>query len=232
MMLSKKMIGLNKSVRWIGVSTNKSLSRKEYIDDLKFVINNSTEFSVRDKYSLDLLNCICSSNKIRLIDDLALNLQKKKTIIVTLIDFFNDEKKLVQFVTEIVLFCKNNGNCYQICFLPFFNGYYNDVNLIKRIMCQIDFGDVDYFVASEYKSVDDVILMVKGCDIMINMRYHASLLGLQYDKQVISICYDKHKHYFNKVNYIHEYFNNKNIISFLEYKNNDLYKMLDNIAKN
>jgi len=231
--LSKKMIEFNKIVKWIGVSSNKSLNDANYITNLSYIVENCADFSVRDTYSKNILiNSGINGNKIKLVNDLALLYPKTKIIAVTFVNFFNDDNKIIQYINDIVSFCKTSKETYKICFLPFFNANYHDTKMINNLINQVNFRDVEYYIASEYKTVDDMILMIKGCDIMVNMRYHASLLGLQYEKQVISICYDTHPHYFNKVNYIHEQFNNNNIILHSKYKKDDLYNLLVKINKN
>ncbi|MBR6730771.1 MAG: polysaccharide pyruvyl transferase family protein [Alphaproteobacteria bacterium] len=226
-LLSKKMLSQQKNVRWIGVSTNNELKNKEYIPDLKYIIENCSEFSVRDTYSRTILtNLNITPNKIALTKDLALTISERKTIAVTLINYLDNNKKLIQFINEIIQFCESNPNQYQICFLPFFNSNHHDEKMFKEIISHIDFKGVNYFIAPEYYSPEAMLILIQGCDLFVNMRYHASLLSMNYNKPTISICYDIHPHYWNKIHYIHEQFNNKNIISYKNYQNGELFNHL------
>ena len=131
---------------------------------------------------------------------------------------------------EIANFVRDSQENYQICFLPFFNAAHHDIKMFRRVLKKVNLTDISYFVAPEYQSIEVMILMIKSCDLFVNMRYHASLLAMQHNKLNISICYDIHPHYFNKINYIHQKFNNDNIISYGNYRTGDLYSMLKKLV--
>ncbi|MDY6408018.1 MAG: polysaccharide pyruvyl transferase family protein [Pseudomonadota bacterium] len=229
--LSKMMLEKNKKVRWLAVSANKELKDKKYISNLNYIISNCDEFSVRDTYSLKLLtNLGMDKKKIKLVKDLAYSYDKKKILAVTLINSSPEtDKKHVEFIKDIISFIKRTGNQYEICFLPFFNRSYHDVKMFENLIKEINFDGVSYFIAPEYKNVDSMLLMIKGADLFINMRYHASLLSMEYGKPTISIIYDTHPHYPNKMKYLHEQYKNDNIIYYSKYQKGDLEKMLLNM---
>lgn len=232
LLLSKEMIKRHKDVRWLAVSANKELSNKNFIDDLKFVVENCTEFFVRDTYSKNLLEKLgIDKNKIKLKRDLALDLPKRKTIAVTLKNSFREDDKMAEFIQEIVDFAKDSKEDYQICFLSFFNQNHSDTKMYKKLLEKVDFKGIPYFISAEYQNIEDMLLFIKASDLFVNMRYHGALLAMEYDKPNITICYDKHPHYWNKIHYIHEQYNNENIISYKDYKKNDLYNMLVKVAK-
>ena len=56
--LSMRFIKNGKESRWISVSSNSEITNKKYIEQLNYIIQNSTHFSVRDPHSL---NCLKSS---------------------------------------------------------------------------------------------------------------------------------------------------------------------------
>lgn len=65
--------------------------------------------------------------------------------------------------------------------------------------------------------------MIKGCDLFINMKYHASLISLLFDKPTISVVYDAHPHYYNKMTYLHQRFNKTDcLIYFSKYENGSI----------
>lgn len=100
MTTSKLAIMLGKKVIVLGVSANKSINNEKFIEDLQFIIDNSTYFSLRDSNSLkSLLDCkINNLSKIKVIDDLALAnkyiIKKKAT---------KDKKKVISLGFILIL---------------------------------------------------------------------------------------------------------------------------------
>lgn len=91
---------------------------------------------------------------------------------------------------------------------------------------------MEYFVAPEYENVDSMLLMIKGCDLFVNMRYHASLISMMYGKKTISIVYDKHPHYYNKMTYLHESLKKERwLIYFKDCKVGSVFQKLNDISQ-
>ena len=66
------MLDRNKTVRWLGVSTNRELDRVTYIDKLRHIVPRLTTFTVRDNLSIDTLkNAGISTDNVQLVDDIA-----------------------------------------------------------------------------------------------------------------------------------------------------------------
>lgn len=229
--LSKLFIKKNKIVRWIGVSSDKELKDELFKNDIKEIVNNCTEFSVRDPYSLNVLNSISgiNINKIKLVNDLVLSIPNKKTIGVTLFNFKSNNEFNIKLIQNLVNLILENQNNFRLCFLCFYNQMNFDYNMYQEIINNVNFNGVEYFISPEYKNVYSMIPLIKGCDLFINMRYHASLLSLSYKKPTISICYDIHPHYYNKMKYINEHFDNTNLIYFSD---SDCLKKFNNLFKN
>ena len=232
--LTKLMLNRDKVVKWIGVSTSTKLTRNSYICDLKNIAGKITEFSVRDSYSLNLLKGLGVDIKhLTLTNDIAYGIDvTKKILCVTLINYFNDEEKLICIVQDIVRFITQSSVRYVICFLPFYIKNSNDLDLIYSIVEKVDFKGVEYFVAPEYENVDSMLLMIKGCDLFVNMRYHASLISMMYGKKTISIVYEKHPHYYNKMTYLHESLKKERwLIYFKDCKVGSVFQKLNDISQ-
>jgi len=70
MLLSKLFINKKKKTYFLSLSSNTKIKNKKFIEDLKEIINKSTYFSVRDKFSMEeLINNGIDSKKIKLLND-------------------------------------------------------------------------------------------------------------------------------------------------------------------
>lgn len=223
--ITKLMIKKGKIVRWLGGSSNKELRRTSYIDDLKFIAPKITEFTVWDEYSINTLRKEgIPTDNIKLVEDIAFGIGRTtKILCVTLIDFYGDRDKIVSIVNEAAEFARNSKEDWVICFLPFYNEGHNDIILIDSVVKNSRLDDVKYFVAQEYGNVESMLAMIKGCDLFLNMRYHASLISMLFKKPTISIAYDAHPHYYNKMTQIHKTFNSEHYLIYItEYKSGDV----------
>lgn len=217
--LSISFIKKKKKVKWVSVSSNKSLSRPDYINVIDTIISHSQEFTVRDTNTIKTLKeAGININPIKLANDLALEIENNpKILAITFVDFANINFLITLTQLIIETLNKNKKNIWKICFLPFYNENHNDVKLYKNILNKINFKGIRYFIAPEFTSTDSMLLMMCSCHLFINMRYHATLLSLKYNIPTISICLDTHRHYYNKIHYVHDFFNNANLIDISQF---------------
>lgn len=229
--LSLESIKAGKSVKWIGVSSSAKIENKNYAKKLQAVIDGSTHFSLRDTQSKKTLeDAGINTKKIVIANDIAFAAKLNiKTIGVTLINSFADEDYLVNFLNDIKGYIQKSGEAFQIALLPFYNNDHSDHKLYSSLISKVRWGDVPVFIAPEYDNTESMLLALKSCDILVNMRYHASLLGLNSGIPTISVCYDNHPHYYNKVTYLHETFKDRNVIYFSKYNSGDIAKLLANL---
>lgn len=226
--LSLLMIAKGRAVKWLAVSSNKELKQKKYIDKLQRVIGGAEVFSLRDTNSLDTLKrAKIDTGKVVVVDDIAFSVNAEAKILgVTLIDYFNDTDTLVEYCQDIVNFIKDQTVEWKVCLIPFYNENHADTKMHSELISRVDWRGVEVFIGPEYENTESMLLVIKACDAMINMRYHASLLGLMFHIPTASICYDIHPHYYNKITYLHDKYNSPNIVQFSTYKPGDIYSQL------
>ena len=187
MKITKSMIMDGKDALILGVSTNGELKDTRMVTDLKYIIDNSKFFSLRDTNSLKTLRKAgVPCTKIKIIDDIALsniydthdNINRSKTnrMVIGFILLMNDESKD---------YLKNN----------------------------IEFdGNIE--IEDPIFKTHNICEALGKCDIIFSMRYHATLLsGYVLGKKVISINYGSvHRHYLNKMKYLKQKYI-KNLVS-------------------
>lgn len=210
--LSLLFIKQHKKVRWISVSSNTDLKDSSYIKDLADIAVNANEFSVRDSYSLNLLSNLITNKKITLSNDLILSKNYEYNILgVVLIDT-KQHDTILTILNHLVQFCAQQQKEWRICFIPWFNQNHSDFYYYTKIKNEIDFFNIKNYILPEYQDLDAIPHMLRACDLLFSMRYHASLLALHLKIPVVSFCLN-HRHYPNKMKYIHDVYNNKFIMS-------------------
>lgn len=204
--LSLAMINKGKKVISYGLSSNYKLSNKKYRKYLKYIIENSKYFSVRDILSKQVVTDFCHPEKEISIDhDLVIadrtlasfiNREKVKSNIITIIFIYDEKnfdvlKKIVNVVNS-----KYNSNC-QIRLLSFYDYHEYDCKKIEKIMNELQLNNI---VCQEpIIDIDKLCKYLSESDTVIAMRYHAHLLSNILGINTITILYDQHDHYPNKM---------------------------------
>ncbi len=224
--LSLEFINFNKTTILYGLSSNKKLDNIQYINKLNKIIDKSTVFSLRDVNSLKTLKeAGLNVSKVKIVDDIVLgnellmNTKKKqnKKIKLGVIYICTDEyyDLLKEYTKEIIDYIKNNKNDYEITFIPFYDHMNNDARIYNKIIC--DFDNDKLILHKMPKKMQDLINIFEEQDYIISMRYHATLIANFMNKNVLSIDFVNHRHYFNKIHYIYEKYEfERNNITFLE----------------
>ena len=228
--LSLRGIAFNKKMIYLGLSSNYNLSNQEYIRYLGYIIENAEFFSVRDPNSKKtILKAIptLDEKQIVLINDLVMsntkltnpiNLNKGRNIFVGIIWVCTEEN--MEVLRKLLFHIKTNYPKYHIKLIPFYDYVNNDINLYNKIFDKLE--DKDNIEILPYNNtIEEIIYTFDKCDYIISMRYHATLISLARNINTISICYDKHTHYLNKISYINDLFKNKNNFSFVELMNDE-----------
>lgn len=223
--LSLRGIAFNKKMIYLGLSSNYNLSNQEYIKYLEYIIENAEFFSVRDPNSKKtILKAISTLNEeqIVLIDDLVMansnltnpiSLNKSKNVIVGIVWVCTEENMKV--LRKLLFRIKTNYPKYHIKLIPFYDYVNNDINMYNKIFDKLE--DKENIEILPYNNtIEKIVYTFDKCNYIISMRYHATLISLARNINTISICYDKHAHYLNKISYINDLFKNKNNFSFTE----------------
>lgn len=226
--LSKRFLAFDKSVVALGLSSNKQLNNSDYIKELKYVVENSKFFSIRDEISLNLLNSLGITN-LTLIDDLVLynkslnkefatnEVRKTPNIGIIWICYEDTEELFKELIS--CLLEKFQNNCKITC-IPFYNYTSADIRYYNRMLKKME-NTENVTVLPYTNDLDKLISEISDADYMVNMRYHGMLLSCLLNKRTLNICYDSHRHYCNKIHYIAQLFDlYSDLYSFSELKEN------------
>lgn len=236
----KRFIACKKEVYCIGLSSSESLTNQQYINELSYIIGNSNYFSVRDNYSyLYLINLFPKyKEKIKTISDIVFSNKKIctlkksnktiKDIGVIWIPYEENNKKLIELLIKLT------RDDYFVHLIPFY-GYDNfDLNQYNAITSELK-NDKIVIETFPY-TMDDIIESFNKCDVLIAMRYHSSLIGNILGIPTISIYYETHRHYNNKIRWLAKMFDDDKIISVSEFNVDNLelliQKAISNCKKN
>lgn len=224
--LSLKMISQGKIVRWRSVSSNKTLTDLNYISDLNKIINCSVQFTIRDPLSLDtLLKAGINTDTIKFEEDPVLRINTKQKTLLIILSALEETNTIATLVLDIVNFCKRSSSQWQLCFVPFFNLDHCDRILYEKLFNSNLLQTIPHFMAPEFTYLETLKPYFETADIVFSMKYHASLLAMMHKKPVITYCVN-HRHYQNKITWLHEYFKNPHLIDARNYHKGDLEQEL------
>ena len=215
------MLRMRKEAYIFGVSANRTLQNKKAIQDLQYIVNNATYFSLRDTNSKSTLESagIVTSN-IDIIDDLALSLDfsnssqsnKNGTTVnigAVLMSATRDDPGISTIIKNIALAGRDyyKSKRIHLRLIPFFDQYHFDNELYSNAIKNIDDASMDGIAISIEEqdfSPATISRVFSECDIIVSMRYHATLIaGGVLNRKVLSINQgNTHRHYYNKQKYI------------------------------
>jgi len=239
--LATKAIYDGKEVYCIGLSSNYQLSNKEYLKHLEFIIKNANHFSLRDKNSKNTLISaeIERAEEIRIINDIAYSLPKMRKDIdkltnnigVVLIGFA-EKDKLINIVKACDTIVQKYIKNAKILLIPFYNYNKSDIYEYNKILENIE-TESNVQILEYKKEYDNVMEQFNNCDLLVCMRYHASLLALKAGIPSVHIVYDVHKHYQNKMNYLKEIYGyDETYISFKDFDQKQVEESLKFVLDN
>lgn len=238
--LSRAVIKNGGDVIVLGVSSNEQLNDERYINDLQFIIDNAKYFSLRDDNSLmTLKNAGLNTGKIKVIDDIALLDLEKPTIennlgdelVVGVVYIITDDiyEQLGEYINSIIAYLKKNINKkIRITLIPFYDYRDNDKKgceaIVDKYVLEKDLVTINDYVYN----MKDLEKMFKKCDLIISMRYHATLIASNLGIRTIALDYSKrHRHYSNKIKYIQKKYNDELILCDFGEKSEKLLKAVD-----
>ena len=204
--LSLKALELGKTVRWVAASSNRKLTDPDYIRAVQKIAREAATFSVRDAFSFASLEKAGITN-VTIERDIAFDVEAavtshEKIALVALVSFA-EKKFLPQLVNDLFNYFKERttrtGERWRLCFLPFYLENACDRSLYEKLLAQCHDQGVPHFIAEEIENVETMLMLFRTVDLVVSMRYHASLLADVYGVPNLALCPDAHRHYFNKV---------------------------------
>lgn len=246
--LSIASILKGKKVYHLGLSTAKELCNISYISKLDFIINHSRYFSLRDTNSLETLknSGIQNINKIDIMHDLAFSLPKTYynfnninnlntfTIGLVLIGL-SDLNKLKNILVWLDDYSKNINKQIKLKLIPFYDYLHSDIVNFTNILNSLSLHH-NIEIEPYCQQYENLMNIFTECNLIINMRYHSSLLSLKAGIPAIHIVYDTHPHYENKMNHLKQTYMLPNL--FISFQNltkgsfdSCLYYALSNITQ-
>ena len=233
--LSIRFIKKQKKCYWIGLSSNKKIINKKFIDKLNYIVDNITYISLRDTNSEKTLkNIIRRSQNIKIINDIIIGNEtllinkekipeKIKNIGVVLICSKADYEKNIIILKTLLNYCQNSFNKFNINLIPFYNYENNDYKHYKKLLEKIKNENVH--LINYVNTYNEIVKIFNKQNYLICERYHSILLGILLNKKILAIEYDIHRHYTNKISYIYEkYCKEKNIIKYSEVEEKTILK--------
>ena len=219
--VSKGIIKNGGKVVVLGVSSNKKLEDPRYLRDLQYIIDGSKYFSLRDTNSFNTLKKAgIEVNGIRLIDDLALYelsglVGKEKsadaeTLVIGLVCILTEHTREIigEYIIRMIEHLESKNKKVHIELIPFYNYCDNDKKEFKKIMEVYSFNKDVVELKDYMEEIDDLVEVIHGCDLIISMRYHATLVASVLGIRTLSLDYSTiHRHYYNKTSYIKEKYN-------------------------
>lgn len=243
--LSTFAINLNKDIYLVGLSSSAKINNQDYIRNLENVLNNARYVSLRDKNSLKVLRESGIKNEnIEIIDDLIYGIPEQHVEVNKSDDEYVVGMVLVSYTsTEILLdivrktekyLLKKTQNRKYIKLIPFYVFEDSDINKYKEIINSINIDEsIEILIQPYVNTYNEIVQNFKYCDIIVAMRYHASLIALKEQIPAVHVIYDVHNHYINKMDdLLNKYDAKCNSILLSQYDGDRYFDILKNCKKN
>lgn len=240
--LAIRAIAFNKKVICLALSASKNISNEEYLNKLKYVIDKSTFFSVRDvytkkyleeKFGKDVSEKIITVNDIVLSNEKILpNIRKERKISKDLnigVVFISNDNNIEKLKIIIEAISMLNKKC-SINLIPFYNYNEMDTAFYNRIK-DIENNDIEINIEKYSENMEKTIEIFNKNDIIIGMRYHSILLADILNIPCISINYDIHEHYYYKTKYLNEIFEQGQALSYSNLDKKTVFNNLKDIIE-
>lgn len=196
-----------KKVVVYGISTNSSIVNIEAVDDYKYLIEHSTYFSVRDKYSKDELAKIADASRIHIVDDIVF----ADTMLATRPEVANNGRRIV----VIPIFDKDTTKALDsllrkliamtrddIRLVLFYDEEYHEHRSLEAILQKLGYDRYRIKEIMSPKNAVELRHALGDARAVISMRYHGTLFASALGKKVIRLDHDKHPHYNFKNRYL------------------------------
>ncbi len=237
--LSHKMIEKGKRCLWLGLSSNREIKNKAFIERLGYVVPRLTYVSLRDSNSIDSLrNAGVDVSNVSLQHDLIIANgilaeppEKRDDGILNFGMIFicnvgDLEDKELMIINAAKKRLEATGREYRINLIPFYDYCKADVTALEGLAEKA--GPENVVVKPYVNRFAEIADIIADQDFMISMRYHGALLALMMNKPLFSIVLDTHPHYRNKMSYLCEKYDAaKNTADISELDEDKLERALD-----
>lgn len=166
----------------------------EYYDEYKKYFSNCVDVCFRDNASFTLFKDL---NNVRKAPDIVFSLDtsnikvsNKKRVIVSVIYLQGDTELNKKFeiyktkIKEMIIYFYNQG--YEIVLMSFCDEA-NDNETVNSIMN--DLSDLELNSYSYNGNITEALNIIAESEIIVASRYHASILGILFEKTIIPIAY-------------------------------------------
>ena len=239
--LSIRAIAFNKKIMCMALSSSNSIENVEYIEKLKYIIQNSCFFSVRDEFTKKYLSEILGNeygNRIKKVHDIVFsnkellsyltqNRKKNKILNIGIVATCNDNNK--EKINIILNGIKKMDSNIQINLIPFYDYKHIDIKSYSNITDNNN--DIKIQIEQYPENMKQLIEVYKKNDIIIGMRYHSILLAYSLNIPCISICYDIHEHYPHKIEYLNNLFDKDEALSYSNLSEDEIYQNLSKLIE-
>lgn len=202
-----------------GVSSNSNLQDRKYIKDLKYLVDNSIYFSLRDDYSRKVLedNGI-DDKRLKFIDDLSVSsyvnckidskIGAKENVLG--LNFIVSDELVDEYVRIVQDLITQYDDIEVVKFLPFYDYKNNDVRFYGIIIDKLvssGYNSVKYEICEFADNCEKLITEMRECGKLLLMRYHAVLMGVLSGCNIAMLDYSgSHPHYWNKNRFIRDHY--------------------------
>lgn len=212
--MSEMMLARGKQVYCLGLSSNVSLTKPDYIAHLKNIVEKADHFSLRDNTSLELLASLgIPREKMTRCEDLVFSYKEleaphtpKSDDAFTLGFVLLNSPELNESYASAIAAAVNEAKRIhedrqvKVLLIPFLNdGHFDDVQNAD-IKARLAAQDVEAELAEfTYSLADSPICR---CDVLVSYKYHSALLACCYGIPCMVVARSEHPHYGNKMDYL------------------------------
>ena len=216
--LSIRAIAFEKKVIALALSSSTTITNENYIKKL-----NILQDLVLANDILQKRNRINIKNENKTI--------RKLNIGIVWISAYENQEKLIKIIHDINEYYDNKKITCEINLIPFYNFNDIDIKFYEETLENENFNNVN--ICKFTNNIDEITNLFMEQNIIISLRYHGVLLSYALGIPCISICYNIHEHYKNKMEYLNRIFkNNENAIDYTELTKEKMFLILDNIQQN
>ena len=246
--LSLRAIAFKKKVICLALSSSNKITNRKYIEKLKYIVENSFYFSVRDVYTkkllVDQMGKECQEKIIEISDIVFANRK--------LNDIIERNKPEVEILNIGIIWIANDNNVQKLedtlkkieeCLINL-NIEKCNINLIPFYeYCSIDTKFYNKIEQTKYErlilniekypeDINETINVFIKNDMIIGMRYHSVLIAHILAIPCVSICYDIHEEYYNKIKHLNQLFNKQEALSYMQMNSEEFTKRISQIIDN
>ncbi|WP_308580833.1 polysaccharide pyruvyl transferase family protein [uncultured Parolsenella sp.] len=212
--MSEMMLARGKQVYCLGLSSNVSLTKPDYIAHLKNIVEKADHFSLRDNTSLELLASLgIPREKMARCEDLVFSYREleaprahESNDTFTLGFVLLNSPELNEGYASAIAAAANEAKRIhedkqvKVLLIPFLNdGHFDDVqnaDIKAKLATQGIEAELAEFAYSLAGSP------ICRCDALVSYKYHSALIACCYGIPCMIVARSEHPHYGNKMGYL------------------------------